>query len=76
MRLVDDVAQRAEHLVVEAELLEGVEGSTDAGDDAVATPFGQSAREELEDRTTVGRAGLQGGLQHGQLVVVGQQRGR
>ena len=56
--------------------LERVEGPPDAGDHAVAPPLGQPPGEELEDRAPVRGAAAQGGLQHGQLVVVGEQRGR
>ena len=75
-RLVDDVLQRLEHLVVEAELLQGVERPADAGHHAVPSTLRKPAREELEDRTALGSSGAEGRLEHGQLVVVGEQRGR
>ena len=44
-----------------------------AGDDAVAPSLGEPPGEDLEDAPPLGRPVAQGGLQHGQLVVVGQQ---
>jgi hypothetical protein len=67
--------QRVEHRVVEHEPLDRVERASDTRHDAVPPAVGKRAREQLEDRPATGRAGLEGGLQHGQLVVVGQQRG-
>ena len=55
-------------------VLDRVERPSDPGDDAVAATLRQPAREQLEDRPPVGRAGLPRGLDHGQLVVVGQER--
>ena len=46
------------------------------GDHAVAAAGGQPPGEHLEDAAAVGRAVLEGGADHGQLVLVGQQRGR
>ena len=60
--------------VVEAERLERVQQPADAGHHAVPAALRQPAPEQLEDRAPVGRPGAQGGLQHGQLVVVGEQR--
>jgi hypothetical protein len=60
---------------LEAEGLDGVEQPAGAGNDAVAPAVGQAAGEDLEDAAPVGRAAAQGGLQHGQLVVVREQRG-
>jgi hypothetical protein len=72
---VDDplLAQERDLVRAEPEVLERVEEPAGARDDAVAPAVGQPAREQLEDRRAVGRAGAQRRLQHGQLVVVGQQ---
>jgi hypothetical protein len=59
----------------EAEPLECVEQAASAGDDAVAAPVGQVAGKDLEDRTPRGRTTAQRGLEHGEFVVVSQQRG-
>ena len=48
----------------------------DTRDDAVPTSAGQPAREQLEDRAPVSRTRVDGGLEHGQLVLVGQQSSR
>ena len=77
-RLVDDaaLAQEAEDVGVEPEVLDGVQHPAGAGHDAVAAALGQPAGEDLEDRAPVGRARLERGLQHRQLVVVGEERCR
>ena len=76
--LVDDplLAQEAEHARVEAEVLDGVQDAPGAAHHAVAAALGQPAGEDLEDRAALGRAGLQGGLEHRELVLVGEERGR
>jgi hypothetical protein len=72
--LVDDapIGQERDRLLVEAEPLERVEQPVDTGDHAVPAAFRQAAGEQLEDRAAVRRAVGQTGLEHGQLVVVGQ----
>ena len=70
------LAQEAEHARVEAEVLDGVQDAAGAADHAVAAALGQPAGEDLEDRAPLGRAGLQGGLEHRELVLVGEERGR
>ena len=62
-----------ERLVVEAERLDRVQRPADAGHHAVPAALGQPPREQLEDRAAVGRAVAERRLEHGQLVVVGQQ---
>jgi hypothetical protein len=77
-RLVDHaaLAQELDRRRVEAEALQRVEQPVHARHHAVPASVGQSSREQLEDRTAVRRAVGQRGLQHGQLVVVGEQGGR
>ncbi len=70
---IDHAVQGSDRRGVEAERLDGVERTTDAGHDAVPAPLRQPPREELEDRAPVGRARLPGGLHHRQLVVVGEE---
>ena len=77
-RLVDDVAvaQDASASSSKRKSLDGVEGPADAGHHAVPPALGQPPREQLEDRPPVRGARLQRGLEHRQLVVVGEQGGR
>ena len=58
-RLVDHLvlAEHVDHVGVEAEPLDRVEGPSDAGHHAVPAALGQPAREQLEDRPPVGGAG-------------------
>ena len=74
---VDDVraAEELQRLGVEAEVLQGPQRPAHAGHHAVAPAGRQPPREQLEHAAAVGRAGLQGRLQHRQLVVVGEQGG-
>ena len=44
------------------------------GDDAVAATVGQAARERLEEALAMGGAVEQGGIDHRQLVSVGEER--
>jgi hypothetical protein len=69
------LAQKAEDVRVEAEVLDRVQHPSGPGHDAVAAALGQPAREDLEDRAPVGGPALEGGLQHRQLVVVREERG-
>ena len=75
--LVDDLAveQEAQRLVVEPEVPQRPQRPADPGHHAVAAAFGQPAGEQLEDAAPGRGARPQGGPQHGQLVVVGQQGG-
>ena len=76
-RLVDHplVGEEAQLVVAEAEGLERLEDAPSTTDDAVAPPIGQAPREGLEDAAPVGLARGERGLEHRQLVVVGQQGG-
>ncbi len=76
--LVDDgvLAEHVDRFGVEAEPLDRVERASDAGHDAVPAALGEPAREHLEHRPPLGRAAAQRRLQHGQLVVVGEERRR
>jgi hypothetical protein len=65
------------HLAVaEAEVADLLDQPVGAGHHAVPPADRQPPGEHLEDRPAVGRAVLEGGTEHGQLVVVGQQRRR
>ena len=77
-RLVDHAAapQRLELRVAEAEALQRVQQPPGAADDAVPPAGGQDASEDLEDAAAAGRSRRERRLQHGQLVVVGEQRRR
>ena len=72
---VDDVAggEEGEFFVVEAEVSEAFEESAGACEDAVAAACGQAAGEDFEDALTVGCAGGECRLEHGQFVVVGEK---
>jgi hypothetical protein len=74
--LVDDAgpAQVVDVLGLEAELPDQLDQPAGPGDHAVAPPGRQPAGERLEDAPPVGRAVLEGGADHGQLVLVGEQR--
>jgi hypothetical protein len=76
--LVDDVplAQEAQDIGVEAEVLDGVQHAAGAGHDAVAPPVGQPPGEDLEDAPPLGGAGLHGSLQHRELVLIREERRR
>ncbi len=76
--LVDDplVGEPVELGGGEAEALHRVQDPAGAGDHAVAPARGQPAGEHLEDGAAVCRPAAQGGLEHGELVAVGEQRGR
>ena len=69
------VGEEAQLLLAEAEVLDALQDPAGAGQHAVAPALGQAAGEGLEDAGAVRRAGVQGGLQHRQLVVVGEQGG-
>ena len=62
--------------VVEAEGVEQLHGAPHAPDHPVPPPRGQPAREQLEHAASVADPGLQGGVEHRQLVVVGEQGSR
>src|SRR5690606_38300337 len=59
----------------EGEVGDRVEEPPGPGDDAVASAPRQPAGEDLEDAGPVGGTGLEGRLEHGQLVAVGEQSG-
>lgn len=69
-------AQEAEDRFVEVEVLHRVQDPAGSGDDSVAAAFGQAPGEDLEDRAAVGGPGPQRGLQHGEFVLVGEERSR
>ena len=69
------VAQEGQRLSIEPEMPQRPQRPADPGDHPVAPPVGQSAGEQFEDAPPIGRPRLPGRPQHGQLVVVGQQRG-
>ena len=75
-RLVDDVvlAEEVDLGVGEPERLDRLESAADTGDHSIATTLWQPSREQLEDRLALGRSGLERTLEHGQLVLVGEQR--
>ena len=75
-RSVDDlgIREEAQLVVAEAEVLERLEDPSRSGDDAVAPAVGQPPGERLEDAPPVRLARGERGLEHRQLVVVGQQR--
>ena len=60
----------------ELESLERVEQPAQPGEHPVPPTLGQPAGEHLEGRRMVGHARPQGGVEHGQLVVIGEQRRR
>ena len=62
--------------VAEPEPRDEVEQAPGARDDAVAAPVGQASRERLEEALAVGGAVEQGGIDHRQLVSVGEERSR
>ena len=72
---VDDVAggEEGKFFVVEAEVSEAFEESAGACEDAVAAARGQAAGEDFEGALTVGCAGGECRLEHGQFVVVGEK---
>jgi len=72
---VDDVAggEEREFFVGEAEVCEAFEESAGACEDAVAAACGQAAGEDFEGALTVGCAGGECRLEHGQFVVVGEK---
>ena len=74
---VDDVAggEEGEFFVVESEVCEAFEESAGACEDAVAAACGQAASEDFEGALTVGCAGGECRLEHGQFVVVGEKGG-
>src|SRR5690606_1049447 len=76
-RRIDDAGslQVGEVLVVEPEGGQLLQQPTRPGHDAVAPPGGEPAGEDLEHAAPVGRPVRQGGLDHRELVVVGQHRG-
>jgi len=59
----------------ETEPLQRVEQPAGAGHDAVPAAVRQMAGEDLEDRAPRSGATVQGGLKHGEFIVVCQQRG-
>ena len=59
----------------EAEPLDGLQQPPGAGHDAVPAAVRQVPGEDLEDGPAVSHAAAQRSLQHGELVVVGQQCG-
>ena len=75
-RVVHDAGAGEElHVVtVEAEVGQGVEGATDAGHHPVAASLGQTPGEQFEHAAAISRSRSEGGLHHGEFVMVGQQR--
>ncbi|CAM5641209.1 hypothetical protein STENM36S_05672 [Streptomyces tendae] len=76
--LVDDApfAQEAQDARVEAEVLHRVQHPAGARHDAVPAAVGQAPGEDLEHAPPPGRTGLQRGSEHGQLVLVREERRR
>lgn len=76
--LVDDVllAQETQYVRVEAEVLHRVQHPPGARHHAVAAAVRQPPGEDLEHAPPPGRTGLQGRPQHGQLVLVREERRR
>ncbi len=76
-RVVDHVPfpQHVDLVRAEAEALERVEQPPGAGEHPVAPAFGQPAGEDFENGRLLRDAGGNRGLQHGELVVVGEQCG-
>src|SRR5699024_788565 len=73
--LVDDptIPQVTQLRIAEAEVLDRVEEPPGAGEHAVTPAVWQAPGEGLEDAALPGRAAVQGGLDHRQLVLVGQE---
>ena len=69
------VDEKGDLVVTEAEAGEGVQGPADPGHDPVAPPGRQPPAEQLEDAAPEGGARTEGRAHHGELVVVGEQRG-
>ena len=67
------VGEEPEFFLGGAEVLDGIQDSSRARNHPVAPPLGEVAGIDLEDRPTVGRAVLEGGVQHCVLVHVGHQ---
>ena len=79
VRMVVDhgvAAQLVDLLLAEAEVLDRLQQPVHARDHAVAAAVGKPAGEDLEHARTVTGPVTQRGREHGQLVVVGQQRRR
>ena len=70
------VAEVAQLVVVEAEVAQLLQQAAGARDDAEASRTREASAEQLEDARTRGRAVAQGRVDHRELVLVGQQRGR
>src|SRR5579875_3329185 len=68
-------AQRLQLLLPEAEGLDRLHHPGHAGQHPVAPPRWQAPGEDLEDRPPVRQPGGQRRLQHGELVVVGEECG-
>ena len=64
---------RGQLLVAEPEALEGLQQPAGAGDHAVPATVRQPPGEHLEHAASRGGAAAQRGLEHGELVVVGEQ---
>ena len=67
------VAQPIDLLSVELEAFQGLENATGAGDNAEASCGGQAAPKQLKRAATMRGAILQGGVEHRELVHIGQQ---
>ena len=74
-RTIDDAVRRepTQRPVVEAERAEVFQQPVRPGDDAVPTPIREMPGEDLEHAGPVGRAVAQRGLEHRELVPIGQQ---
>ena len=70
------IAQEPQLVVAEAEVAQLLQQPPRTRDDAEAARAGQTPAEQLEDARTRGRAVAQGRVDHRELVLVGQQRGR
>ncbi len=75
--VIDDEVrcQEVQLLGPEAETREGLEQPPGARHDSVSTAVRQAPREGLEDGPAVGGSGVEGGLQHGEFVLVGEEGG-
>src|SRR6478735_8611363 len=67
--------QEGEVVLVEAEVRDPLKEPAGAGHDAVPAPGWQSPGEGLEDGPAVRGPGVEGRLEHGQLIVVGKKGG-
>ena len=67
--------QEGDVVLVEAEVRDSLEEPAGAGHDPIPAPGRQSPGEGLEDGPAVRGPGVEGRLEHGQLIVVGKQGG-